>query len=122
MIGRGLHIAIGTTALGLAIAGAVLPLLPTTPFLLVAAWAFARSSPRAEAWLLAHGRFGPAIRNWRDGGTVARSAKRASALVMLATLGIGASVGLPTWLLGLQAAIFAAVSTFLWSRPEPPPV
>ncbi len=120
MIRRGLYAGIGVGSVGLAIAGAVLPLLPTTPFLLLAAWAFARSSPRAEAWLLAHGRFGPTIHNWRERGAVARSAKRAAALVMVATLAVGAVAGLPAWLLGLQAAIFAAVSVFLWTRPEPP--
>lgn len=120
MIARGVHVAIGGVALALAVAGAVLPLLPTTPFLLVAAWAFARSSPRAEAWILAHRRFGPLVRDWRERGAVARSAKRASAVVMLATLAIGVAVGLSAWILAIQALVFAAVSAFLWSRPEPP--
>ncbi|MCE1237441.1 MAG: YbaN family protein [Hyphomicrobiales bacterium] len=110
----------GGVAVVLAIAGAVLPLLPTTPFLLVAAWAFARSSPRAERWLLDHARFGPLVRDWREGGAVSRSAKRASAGVMIATLAFGWAIDLAFWILAIQAVVFAGVSTFLWSRPEPP--
>ncbi len=119
MVVRSLHFVVGLVATGLAIAGAVLPLLPTTPFLLVAAWAFARSSPRFEGWLLGHARFGPLIADWRREGAVGSGAKRASAVVMLATLGLGLAVGLSTMLLALQAAVFAGVSLFLWTRPAP---
>ena len=121
MVLRSFHFALGVTATGLAVLGAVLPLLPTTPFLLVAAWAFARSSPRLEAWLVDHARFGPLIADWRREGAVSRRVKRLSALVMLATLVFGALVGLSVAILALQAAIFAAVSLFLWTRPEPTP-
>lgn len=119
MVVRSLHFAIGLGATGLAIAGVVLPLLPTTPFLLVAAWAFARSSPRFEAWLLSHARFGPLIADWRREGAVGSGAKRASAVVMLATLAVGALLGLSATLLVLQASVFAGVSLFLWTRPTP---
>lgn len=121
MVVRSLHFAVGLVATGLAVLGAVLPLLPTTPFLLVAAWAFARSSPRLEAWLIDHAHFGPLIADWRRGGAVDRRVKRLSALVMLATLALGALAGLSTTILAIQAAIFAAVSLFLWTRPEPRP-
>lgn len=119
MISRSVHAAIGGAAVILAVAGVVLPLLPTTPFLLVAAWAFARSSPRAERWLLDHARFGPLVRDWRERGAVSRSAKRASAGVMAATLAFGWAFDLAVWILAIQAFVFAAVSAFLWSRPEP---
>ena len=116
---RGFYFTIGLLAVALAVLGAVLPLLPTTPFLLVAVWAFARSSPRLEAKLLAHARFGPMIADWRSAGAIDRRAKRVSALVMAATLAGGAVVGLSTTLLAVQAAVLAAVSWFIWTRPEP---
>ncbi len=119
MLVRSFHFAVGVTATGLAIAGAVLPLLPTVPFLLIAAWAFARSSPRLEAWLLDHARFGPLIADWRRNGAIARSAKRISAIAMVATVAVGAAAGLSTLVLLVQIAVLAAVSLFIWTRPEP---
>jgi uncharacterized membrane protein YbaN (DUF454 family) len=116
---RGFYFILGLVAVALAVLGALLPLLPTTPFLLVAAWAFARSSPRLEAKLLAHARFGPMIADWRRAGAIDRRAKRVSALVMVATLVGGALAGLSMTLLAVQAAVLAAVSWFIWTRPEP---
>lgn len=70
---------LGLAAAGLAIAGAALPILPTTPFLLVAAWAFARSSPRLEAWLRGHPRLGPVLTGWEQRRAIPRPAKAAAA-------------------------------------------
>jgi len=66
---------IGLGAAALAIAGIALPILPTTPFILISAWAFARSSPRLEAWLRDHPRLGPPLRNWRQRRAIPRKAK-----------------------------------------------
>jgi uncharacterized membrane protein YbaN (DUF454 family) len=63
---------LGLAATGLALAGVVLPLLPATPFLLVAAWAFARSSPRLEGRLRAHARLGPLLAGWEARQAIAR--------------------------------------------------
>lgn len=68
--------AAGLLAIALGIAGIFLPLLPTTPFVLLAAFCFARGSPRWEAWLLAHPRFGPMVRNWRDHRAIPLRAKQ----------------------------------------------
>lgn len=57
---------IGWLAMGLATLGVILPLLPTTPFLLLAAWCFARSSPRFHHWLLHRSFFGPYLRHWQQ--------------------------------------------------------
>ncbi len=83
---RALWLLIGLLATGAGIAGIVLPLVPTTPFLLVAAFAFARSSDRLHSWLVTHPRLGPPITDWRDHGAISRRAKVLAVAVMLATL------------------------------------
>lgn len=104
---------------GLAILGALLPVLPTVPFLLVAAWAASRGWPQFEAWLIRHPRFGPPVLRWRERGAVSRAAKwlatlmmTASALLLqfLAQIPLAARVGVPLFLLGM--------AIWLWRRPE----
>lgn len=73
---RGLWALAGAAALVTGIVGIVVPLLPTTPFVLLAAWCFARSSPRLEAWLLAHPRFGPMVLDWRERRAIPLRAKQ----------------------------------------------
>lgn len=80
----------GAASLALGVLGAFLPLLPTVPFILLAAFCFARSSPRAERWLLEHRNFGPHIRSWRETRSVSRSAKRTA----WAAFAVSAAVGL----------------------------
>lgn len=111
----------GLAATGLGIAGAILPLLPATPFFLLAAFGFARSSPRLHAWLTGHRRFGPLITDWQRHGAIARRAKVTAIMVMLVTLVAGWAAGLELWLLGVQAAAMAGAATFILTRPEPPP-
>lgn len=71
---------------GLGIAGAVLPLLPATPFFLLAAYCFARSSQRWHDWLLAHPTFGPYILAFRDKRGLTVAQKRRIALTLTLTL------------------------------------
>ena len=102
----------------LAFTGLLLPVVPTVPFLLLAAICFARSSDKAHKWLLEHDQFGPAIRDWRERGAISRRAKWASTLCMLAAILISLVVGAPHWLLILQAGTVTGVALFIWSRPD----
>lgn len=110
--------ALALLALALAAIGAVLPGLPTVPFLLVAAWAGGKGWPALEAKLLNHPRYGPTLRRWRERGAISRKAKwaatlmmSASALVIVFTAApIHAKVGVPL--------LMAAVAIWMWRRPE----
>lgn len=75
---RGIYLAAGLLFVVLGFIGAFLPVLPTTPFMILAAACFARSSRRLESWLLRHPRFGPTLRDWRQRGAIPRKAKMMS--------------------------------------------
>ena len=76
--------AAGGIALVTGFIGVFLPLLPTTPFVLLAAFCFSRSSPRVERWLLSHPRFGPMIQNWRAHRAIPLRAKKLAWVMMTA--------------------------------------
>ncbi|MBX6393577.1 MAG: YbaN family protein [Burkholderiales bacterium] len=111
--------ALALLALVCGLIGAVLPVMPTVPFLLLAAWASSRGWPQLEAWLLAHPRYGPAIRGWRERGTVPRRAKwLASVLMSMSAIGVTFSP-VPVWVKLGVLAFLAGVALWLWLRPEP---
>ena len=114
---RLLYLGLGFASVGLGALGVVLPLLPTVPFMLLAAFFFARSSPRLEAWIVDHPRFGPHVRAWREKGAIGRSGKRA-ALFAFATSAVLGLVLLPfPWLFAPVAAALIGGS-WIASRPE----
>jgi len=83
---KGLLILAGALSMGLAVAGIFLPVLPTTPFLLLAAACFMRSSDRLYRWLITHRWFGPYIRNYREHGAITRHSKAMALLLLWGTL------------------------------------
>ncbi|MBN1464563.1 YbaN family protein [candidate division KSB1 bacterium] len=80
----------GSLALSLGLLGIFLPLLPTTPFVLIAAACYARSSRRLYVWLLQHKWFGPYIRNWREHKAIPRRSKIIILLLLWSTLSLTA--------------------------------
>jgi uncharacterized protein len=111
---------VGILATACGIAGIVLPLVPTTPFLLLAAFAFARSSPALHEWLVTHPRLGPPIADWRAHGAIARRTKMLAVAVILATFLGSWAAGVGATLLAVQAAVLTMVTLFILSRPTPP--
>lgn len=111
---------LGWLAVAIGIVGAFLPVLPTTPFMILAAALFARSSPRFEQWLVDHPRFGKPLTDWRRSGAIARPAKIASVSLMTVSYGIiwfGGSSS-PTLRL-VTALILVSCAVFIVTRPEP---
>ncbi|MGI9335715.1 MAG: YbaN family protein [Gammaproteobacteria bacterium] len=120
MSGRFLWLFVGLLATGSALAGVVFPLVPTTPFLLVAAYAFARSSPRLHRWLVNHPRFGPLIHNWQAHGSIDRKTKLAAVVVMVLTLVLSWLFGVSTSVLLIQVVVMSGAAWFVLSRPSGP--
>jgi len=103
--------ALGTLSLGLGVLGAFLPVLPTTPFVLLAAACYARSSPRFHAWLLRQPFFGAVIRDWQQHRAIPRRARRLAWLMMAVSFGFSIwtlreHVWLPWALVLLGLALF----------------
>ncbi|MGB5588769.1 MAG: YbaN family protein [Gammaproteobacteria bacterium] len=119
---RTLWLMIGLSALALGMVGTVLPLLPTVPFLLVAVFAFARSSERLHTWLTTHPRFGPTLDDWHRYGRIDRRAKRAAVVAIAITLAVSFAIshlhGLAGWVLAIQFIVLASVTAFIVTRPE----
>ncbi|MDD9960582.1 MAG: YbaN family protein [Gammaproteobacteria bacterium] len=118
---RHLWMALGWASLGLGALGVLLPLLPTTPFLILAAYFFSRSSQRMHAWLLNHRVFGPPIENWRTHRAISPGAKLAALAAMALILAVSAAANIPAWALAIQAVILVGVAIFLLTRPTPTP-
>ncbi len=117
---RAVWIVAGFISLSIGVIGIFLPIVPTTSPLLLAAFCFARGSSRLNNWLLNHERLGPPIKNWRKYGAISRSAKIQAVIMMIFSLILVWFIGLPLWIISLQAITLLLVAIFLLTRPTPP--
>ncbi|MFO1453904.1 MAG: YbaN family protein [Lysobacterales bacterium] len=103
----------------LGIIGAVLPVMPTVPFILLSAFAATRGSDRLRGWLVAHPTFGRAILDWEQNGAVTRKAKWiASAMMSISSPSMAYFAPRP-WMAAIGIGCMALVTLWLWCRPEP---
>lgn len=117
-LARSLWVALGGLSLALGALGVILPILPTTPFVLLAAFAFGKGSPRLRAWLVDHRTFGPAIHHWERDGAIAPRHKRMAAIMMAAAFLLSLILGLPWHVLAIQAVCLGGAAAFVLSRPD----
>lgn len=106
-------------SLGLGLVGTILPLLPTTPFILLAAWAAPKGSPKIEVWLREHSLFGPLLINWHEQRAISLPAKAVALMTLLASWIVLYTLDYSTIFLFALGGLFICVGAFLLARPAP---
>lgn len=119
-LSRTLWLCLGVVSVVLGIAGIALPLLPGTPFLLLAAFSFSNSSERLHDWLIGHAHLGPPIRAWRRHRAISRVTKWVGTAALASAFLLALIADVDRWLLAGQGAVLVVVGTILWTQREPP--
>ena len=114
---RVLLITVGWLCVVLATLGVVLPLLPTTPFLLLAAWCFARSSPRFHQWLLYRSWFGSYLRHWQTHRALPKGVKPKAVALIVVTFAISSYFVPLLWVRILLVCMMFALLIMMWRLP-----
>ncbi|MFP7674478.1 YbaN family protein [Marivita sp. S0852] len=109
---------LGFVALGLGALGVVLPLLPTTPLVILATFAFAKSSPALHAWLIRNKIFGPIIADWQSNGVIAPRYKILALSMMLGALLLSVLLAMSALVLGIQLICMGLAACFILTRPS----
>jgi len=115
---RILWLVLGGSSLGLGTVGIFLPILPTVPFYLLAAFAFSKSSEKMHNWLLNHKIFGPDIKQWYDKRVIRRPAKLMALVAMAGSVVIALLLGVPYRYVLAQAIVLGLVGRFIWRQKE----
>ena len=118
LLKRGVYLIIGLTSLLLGIIGIVVPLLPTVPFILLAAYCFARSSDRLYQWLMSHPWFADALKNWQAQGAIRKSLKKKAYLVSSLSFVTSIVIVPLIWVKVMLACLGAGLIIYLRSIPE----
>lgn len=121
-LARYFYLSLGWFSVALGGVGIVLPIMPTTPFLLVAVWAFSKSSPELAQKIRNHPRFGAYVRHWQDHKVIPVPAK-ILAIAMMTGAGVYLLIysALPVWAVLPALAVMAALGVYITSRPGNPP-
>jgi len=116
---RWAYFAFGFFCTALGIIGAFLPVMPTTIFLILALWAFAKSCPHMESWLLTHPQFGEGLRNWQNHNVVPKKAKILMTIMMVASLALTTYIYLDKPLIpGITGVLMLAVCCYVYRLPS----
>lgn len=111
-------VGLGTTFVVIGVIGIFLPILPTTPFMLLAAWCYARSSSRFYNWIMNNKVFGPIIWEWRQYRSIPRRAKRTAMILMPGTFAVSIFFFVPIFWVQVLLAIFCLIMViFMWRIP-----
>lgn len=108
----------GLLSVALGVLGIFLPVLPTTPLMILAAFFFSKSSPRLENWLLNHNVFGPVIADWRETGAIAPRIKAIAVGTMAVVFVASLVFGVKLFVLVIQAICLGGAAWFVLSRPN----
>jgi uncharacterized protein len=117
-IRRAVYFSVGAASVAFGVVGIFVPLWPTTCFLLLAAWCFARSSRRAERWLYENRVFGRYLRDYREQGIISHRVRRTSLLLRWVFIGASAFLFMGRiWVVALLLLVASAVTLHLYSLP-----
>jgi len=115
---RQLLFGLGVISVALGVVGIFLPLLPTTPFLILSAWCFLKSSPKAHQWLYRQPKIGEALRDWDERGAIARSTKALAISMILISLAFMWWKIPKIWVKSVATLVMLSVSIFILTRPD----
>jgi uncharacterized membrane protein YbaN (DUF454 family) len=115
---KGIYLIIGTLALGAGIIGVFLPVIPTTPLILLSAWCFFRSNSKIYQWVISNEKFGPTIENFQEGNGVTVKTKIRAIVMMWLTISVSVYIFIRNiYLIGFLYLMAVSVSIYLYKLP-----